>query len=162
MAVDMFLTIKNVDGETKDDKKSKEKAIDVLAWSWGMQNAGKFHTGGGGGAGKVSVQDLSVTKYVDSASNRLLTMCAKGEPAPEATLVVRKAGKDPLEYILIKMTNVLVTNVMTGGSTGDERLQETVTLNFAEVHFDYVEQKEDGSGQAPKSFKMDIAKYSFK
>ena len=63
MAVDMFLKINGVDGESKD--KSHPMEIDVLAWSWGASNSGSAHVGGGAGAGKVNVQDISVTKWVD-------------------------------------------------------------------------------------------------
>ena len=66
MAVDMFMKIDTIDGESKDKKHTKE--IDVLSWSWGLSNSGSAHTGGGAGAGKVNGQDLSFTKYVDSAS----------------------------------------------------------------------------------------------
>jgi type VI protein secretion system component Hcp len=50
MAVDMFIKIDSVDGETQDSKHKKE--IDVLSWSWGMTNSGSAHVGGGAGAGK--------------------------------------------------------------------------------------------------------------
>jgi type VI secretion system secreted protein Hcp len=59
MAVDMFIEIGDIKGEAKD-KTHKDK-IDVLAWSWGVSNSGSTHQGGGGGSGKVNVQDLSFT-----------------------------------------------------------------------------------------------------
>src|SRR5438874_1122151 len=114
MAVDMFIKIGDVDGETKDKVYAGKKYIDVLAWSWGLSNSGSAHVGGGAGAGKVNVQDLSFTKYVDSASPALLTAGCNGKHYPEATLIVRKAGEKPLEYIKIKMEEVLVTSVSTG------------------------------------------------
>ena len=36
------------------------------------------------------------------------------------TLTVRKAGKKPLEYLIIKMNKVMVTSVSTGGSGGED------------------------------------------
>ena len=114
MAVDMFMKIKTIEGESTD--KTHKKEIDVLAWSWGLSQSGTTHVGGGGGSGKVSVQDLSFTKYVDSSSNALILGCCSGEHYDEALLTVRKAGKDPLEYIKITMKEVIVTSVTTGGS----------------------------------------------
>jgi type VI secretion system secreted protein Hcp len=145
MAVDMFLKITGPDvkGESLDHKHKAE--IDVLAWSWGMSNSGTAHMGGGAGAGKVSVQDLSVTKYVDAASNALLLACCNGQHYKNAILTVRKAGKTPLEYIKVTMDQCLITAVSTGGSGGEDRLTENVTLNFAKVKFEYLKQKEDGS-----------------
>src|SRR4026207_2227247 len=107
MAVDMFMKIDGIKGESGDDKHKDE--IDVLSWSWGMSNSGSAHVGGGAGAGKVNVQDLSFTKYVDSSSPKLLLACCKGTHYTEANLIVRKAGDNPVEYIKIKMEEVMVT-----------------------------------------------------
>jgi type VI secretion system secreted protein Hcp len=156
MAVDMFLKIATVDGESRDSKHGKE--IDVLAWSWGMSNSGSAHVGGGAGAGKVNVQDLSVTKYVDSASPKLMKSCADGAHFDEATLTVRKAGGTaPVEYIKIKMTEVFVTAVSTGGSGGEDRLTENVSLNFAKVNVDYTPQDAKGAAGTAIPFGWDIA-----
>jgi type VI secretion system secreted protein Hcp len=97
MAVDMFLKLDDVKGESKDSKHKEE--MDVLAWSWGASQSGSTHLGSGGGAGKVSVQDVSLTKYVDKASPNLLKFCCNGKHFKEAVLTVRKAGEKPVEYI---------------------------------------------------------------
>ena len=154
MAVDMFIKFNGLDGEAIDKTHSNE--IDVLAWSWGMSQSGTTHMGSGGGSGKASYQDLSVTKYVDLASPVLMLYCADGNHFAKATLIVRKAGKKPLEYLIIKMKDVIITSVSTGGSGGEDRLTENVSLNFASVEVGYREQKDDGGGEAPKEFKWDI------
>ena len=87
MAIDMFLKIEGVEGESTD--KSHQGEIDILSWSWGMSQSGTTHMGGGGGSGKVSVQDLSLTKYIDKSSTVLLTHCATGKHIPKAVLTVR-------------------------------------------------------------------------
>lgn len=156
MAVDMFLDIEGeIKGESMD--KAHKDTIDVLAWSWGMSQSGSFHTGGGGGAGKANFQDISVTKWVDQSSAELMKYCANGDHFPTATLIVRKAGKQPLEYIKILMTKVMITSVSTGGSGGEDKLTENISLNFAEVKFSYQKQKDDGSGEPAKEFPWDIA-----
>jgi type VI secretion system secreted protein Hcp len=159
MAVDMFMLInekgKKVEGESKD--KSHTKEIDVLAWSWALSNSGSTHGGGGGGAGKVNVQDLSFTKYVDSSTPKLMLASCQGTHYDDATLVVRKAGGKPVEYIKIKMTEVLITSFSTGGSGGEDRLTENVTLNFAKVTVDYVPQKDDGTAGTAIPMSWDIA-----
>lgn len=156
MAVDMFIKIGSIEGESQDAKHAKD--IDVLAWSWGASNSGTTHMGGGGGSGKVNVQDLSLTKYVDKASPNLFKAVCNGEHIPEATLVVRKAGKTPLEYIKIKMNDILVSSYSTGGSGGEDRLTENVTLNFAKVEVVYTPQKKDGSGEPAVTQSWDISK----
>jgi type VI secretion system secreted protein Hcp len=155
MAVDMFIKIGPIDGESVDAKHKKD--IDVLAWSWGASQSGTTHVGSGGGAGKVSVQDLSLTKYVDSASHALLLACCKGTHYDKAVLVVRKAGDDPLEYIKITMEDLIVTSISTGGSGGEDRLTENVTLNFAKVKFEYDPQTKKGAGEGVKTAAWNIA-----
>ena len=144
MAVDMFIKIGDLKGEAQDDKHKGE--IDVLAWSWGMSQSGTMHSGGGGGGGKVAIQDMSFTKWVDKSSGPLMMACSRGDQYKEAKLVVRKAGgTNPLEYIIVTMKDVIVTSMSTGGSGGEDKLTENVTLNFSQVSVDYQAQKPDGS-----------------
>ena len=154
MFLNMGATIK---GETKDSAQKAAGDIAVLAWSWGASNAGSFHSGGGGGAGKANFQDISVTKYLDKASPALLTALAKGSHIPTATLLVRKAGEGQQKYLEITLTNVLVTSVSTGGSGGEDRLTENISLNFAEVKFEYFLQNEKGVTASGGVFNWDIA-----
>lgn len=155
MAMDMFIQIGSIKGESKD--KVHAGKIDVLAWSWGMSNSGSAHMGGGAGAGKVNVQDLSITKYIDKSSTDLMLAACNGKHFPDALLIVRKAGEKPVEYLKIKLTDVLITSVSTGGSGGEDRLTENVSLNFAKVKVDYTPQKQDGSADSTLSMGWDIA-----
>lgn len=155
MAVDMFIKIDTVDGESKD--KTHKKDIDVLAWSWGISNSGSAQVGGGAGAGKCNIQDVSFTKWVDSATPKLALACCAGTHYKDATLVVRKAGDKPVEYLKIKMEEVLVTSISTGGSGGEDRLTENVTLNFSKVSLDYVPQDDKGAAGTAIPMAWDIA-----
>ena len=157
MAVDMFMKIGDIKGESND--KVHKQEIDVLAWSWGISNSGSAHVGGGAGAGKANVQDLSFTKYIDASSHALLLACSNGKHETKANLVVRKAGGKgaPVEYIKIEMTEVLITSVSNGGSGGEDRLTENVSLNFAKVKFEYTPQKPDGGKDTTKEMVYDIA-----
>jgi type VI secretion system secreted protein Hcp len=155
MAVDMFIKIDSLKGESKDDK--HKGTIDVLAWSWGASNSGSAHAGGGAGVGKVNVQDLSFTKHVDVSTPDLVLACCNGKHFKEAKLIVRKAGEQPVEYLTITLDTVLVTSVSTGGSGGQDRLTENVTLNFAKVKLEYKEQTEKGGVSATPSMAWDIA-----
>jgi type VI secretion system secreted protein Hcp len=156
MAVDMFLKIDGVEGESKD--KTHLKQIDVLAWSWGLSNSGSAHVGGGAGSGKVNVQDVSITKWVDSASPKLVLACCEGSHYSQVLLTVRKAaGKAPLEYVKITLSEVLIAGVSTGGSGGEERLTENVTLNFGKFSMDYTPQQDDGSAGTAINAAWDVA-----
>ena len=155
MAVDMFMKIDTVDGEAQDTKHKRE--IDVLSWSWGMSNSGSAHAGGGAGAGKVNVHDLTFTKWVDKATPKLALACCSGEHFKDATLVVRKAGVKPVEYLKIKMDVVFVSCISTGGSGGEDRLTENVTLNFSKVSLDYIPQDDKGAPGTAIPMAWDIA-----
>ena len=155
MAVDMFLKIDGIKGESVDDKHKDE--IDVLSWSWGMSQSGAAHMGGGAGAGKVNVQDLSFTKHIDVSSPDLYLACCNGKHLKEAKLVVRKAGESPLEYLVITMTDVIISSATLGGSGGEDRLTENVSLNFGKVKVDYAAQDNKGGAGAKPKMGWDIA-----
>jgi type VI secretion system secreted protein Hcp len=155
MAVDMFIKIGALKGESAD--KVHKGEIDVLAWSWGLSNSGSAHYGAGAGAGKVNVQDLSFTKWIDASSPELMLAGCNGKHFPEAKLTVRKAGESPLEYLIITMQDVMVTSVSTGGSGGEDRLTENVTLNFAKVKVEYTEQTATGAPGSKPKMGWDIA-----
>jgi type VI secretion system secreted protein Hcp len=155
MAVDMFMKVDGIEGESKDGSHKNE--IDVLSWSWGMSQSGTGHVGGGSGAGKVSVHDLSFTKFTDKSTPDLLLSCAMGKHITEAKLTVRKAGGDPLEYLIVTMEDIIITSVQTGGSGGEDRLTENVSINFAKVKVDYTEQAAKGAAAAKPKMGWDIA-----
>lgn len=141
-AVDIFLDIPTIPGESQD--RTYTNKVDVLAWSWGMSQSGTTHIGGGGGAGIVSIQDLSITKFVDKASPKLMETCAKGSRLPSAFLIGRTAGTTNT-FIKITMEEVMVTGISSGGSGGEDRLTENIVLNFAKVKFEYFPTNADGT-----------------
>lgn len=155
MAVDMFLKVENVTGESTDAKHAGE--IEVLSWSWGMTQQGTSHVGSGAGAGKVDVQNLTITKYVDKSSPTLIKKCCKGDEWKTATLYIRKAGESPLEYVKLEMFNGIVTSVAVAGSAGDDRFTENVSLNFSSFKYTYTPQK-GGKGEGPIPATWNIAK----
>ena len=157
MAVDMFLKIEGIKGESQDDKHKGE--IDIMSWSWGLSQSGTTHIGSGGGAGKVNVSDLSFTHYVDSSSPSLILACCKGTHYPEATLTMRKAGGDPLPYLVIKLTDLIITGVQGGSSSGEDQQTENVTINFAAFEYSYQPQDNKGAKKGGAiTVKYDIAK----
>ena len=155
MNADMFLKIEGVDGEAQD--KTHKGEIDVLAWSWGMGNAGSASSGPGTGTGKVRVQNISLTKYIDLATEKLWLSCANGKHFDSATLTMRKSGENPLEYLVFTMEQVMVTSVSTGGGGGEERITENITLDFAKFEMEYKSQKKDGTEDKKKKFAWNVA-----
>jgi type VI secretion system secreted protein Hcp len=154
MAVDVFLKIGDVKGESKDSKHPDE--IDVLSWSWGVAQTGSVGMGGGGGAGKANFSDLNFMHALDKASPVLMKACAMGDHFDLATLVSRKAGKGQQEYLIVKMKEVFITSVQPSGSS--EHPMESVSMSFGHVDLEYKPQKADGSLDAGVHFIYDIKK----
>jgi len=153
MAADIFAKIGDIKGESLDSKHKDE--IEVLSFSWGVTNAGSMSSGSGGGEGKATFHDLSFTHHVDKASPVLMQSCAGGTHVKEATITHRKAGKGQQEFMIVKMSDVIITGVTHGGG-GDAGYTENVTLAFAKVNVEYKAQKADGSLDAGVFFKYDI------
>lgn len=154
MAVDMFLKLDGIQGESKDHKHKDE--IQIESFSWGMTQTGTGGFGGGGGAGKVQVADISVTKLVDKATPALMFACCTGKHIKEGLITVRKAGEKPLEYLKIKLVDILVSGVQHGGHAGGDLISENLTLNFSKFYVEYQEQKPDGSGTPAGQMAWDI------
>ena len=154
-AVDMFLKLDGIKGESQDAKHKDE--IHIESFSWGMSQTGAHSTGGGGGAGKVNVHDISITKHVDKSSPSLMLHCCNGKHIPNGLITVRKAGDKPLEYMKIKLQDILISGVQAAGH-GNVQLSENVTLNFAKFHVEYQEQQADGSGKPGGEMGWDVKK----
>jgi type VI secretion system secreted protein Hcp len=154
MAMSIFARIGTIKGESQDAKHKDE--IDVLSWSWGVSQSGIAGHGGGGGAGKASFHDFNFTHHVDKASPLVMKACATGQHISDATITVRKAGKGQQEYLIIKMTDILVTSVSTSVSAEGGTTIESVVLAFAKVDLEYKPQKPDGSLDVGLHFKYDL------
>lgn len=147
--VDMFLRIANITGESADEQ--NRGAIDVLAWSWGT-STGTARTGKGP-VPAACIQDLSLTKWIDTASPQLIMNGVAGTVAADATLSMRRAGEgERADFLVLRMTDVTVTSYQTGGSGGESRLTENVTLRFASLRGEYRRQNDRGEYDPPVVF----------
>ncbi len=153
MAVDMFLKLDGIKGESQDHK--HKDTIHIESFSWGMSQGGGHAAGGGGGTGKVHVHDISITKFVDKATPALMLYCCNGKHIPNGLITVRKAGEKPVEYLKIKLVDILISGVQDAGH-GSDLLTENVTLNFAKFHVEYLEQAADGTGKPGGEMGWDV------
>jgi type VI secretion system secreted protein Hcp len=142
---DAFLKLDGIEGESPDGKHSKE--IELLSYSFGAVQPGTSGHGGGGGSGKVAMQDLEVVKRTDKASPKLFLACCTGEHIKTATLSIRKAGGSQQDYLVVKLSDILVSSMKNGGASEgrDDIPTEHVALNFSKIEVEYKEQKADGS-----------------
>jgi len=155
MAVDMFLKLDGIDGESKDAKHAGE--IDIESFAWGMAQTGSGHRGTGSGTGKVDIHDVTITKVVDKSSPSLMLACANGKHIAKGSIVVRKAGENPLEYLTIDLEKILVSNYHTNGTNTADVHTETVTLNFVKMKLEYWTQNDKGAKDKNANFSWDVA-----
>ena len=154
MATSIFARIGTIKGESRDARHKDE--IDVLSWAWGVAQSGTAGHGAGGGVGKASFHDFTFAHHVDKASPLLMRACATGQHITDATITVRKAGQGQQEYLIIKMTDILVTSVSTSVSAEEGSTLEGVVLGFAKVDLEYKPLKPDGSLDVGIHFKYDL------
>ncbi len=166
-AVDYFMKISGVDGESTEPGHMKE--IEVLSFHWGasqMGSMGSSAAGGGGGAGKVSMQDFHFTMKYNKASPKLFLACATGEHFSEALITVRKAGGDKQEYLKIKLTDIRVSSYSSQGIGSTQSTDvmglasdaipatdtiptDQVSFSFAKIEIEYSPTLENGQLGAP-------------
>lgn len=143
-AVDYFLKLDRIPGESEDAKHKGE--IELENWSWGAVQQGTAGLGGGDGAGKVAMRDLVCNMRVHKGSPKLFLACARGDHLPTATLTCRKAGYEQQEYVVYKLYDVLVTSYrIKGAEEGGTVPGEEITLQYAKFEMQYREQAVDGS-----------------
>lgn len=139
-----FMKLGDIKGESQAS--GHEDEIDILSWSFGI--ASPVYTDPGTGnreATRPSVSEVSVTKEMDKATPRLMEGCATGTHYPDAVITLKRASADTQQtYLVITMTDVIVTSVSTGGSGGDDRPTETLSLNFGSIQVVYTEYLPDG------------------
>lgn len=156
MAVDYFLKIDTIPGGSTD--KAHKDEIQLEAFSWGATNAVRGGAGGGVGAGKVQVNDLSVTMAASVASPKLFLACATGQRLKSAVLSARRSGEKAHDFLVVKLTDVVVTSYQTAGSAGGETLLDGATLGYAKVEIEFRPQKPDGTASTAVKGAWDVAK----
>jgi type VI secretion system secreted protein Hcp len=145
-AVDYFLKLEGIEGESQDEKHKNE--IHIESFSFGVSNVG---TGGynlGSGAGKASFQDISFNKRTDKASTNLQLACASGKHIANGLFTARKAGEKPVEFLKIKLTEVFVSSWNVSGHGEGGITSESFTINFSKIETEYTPQKADGTPSA--------------
>jgi type VI secretion system secreted protein Hcp len=154
-AVDYFLKIDGVEGESQDSKHKSE--IQLESWSWGETQSGSANKGVGLGAGKVVMQDFVFVKNVDKASPKLMLKCATGEHIPNVVLTCRKAGKDQQEFLKVFFKDTLISSCQISGTGNADIIPvENISLNFTAIKVEYREQKPDGTLGGSTVFEYDL------
>ena len=141
MAVDFFLKLDQIPGESADDKHKNE--ITVLSFSWGASQTTSVSGSGGSGAGKASLADLSIMKNYDVASGPLYRSLLLGTHIKSGVLTAVKSGTDGGgAFITITMGELFVTSIQISGSS--EVPMESVSFSYNTISTEYAQQDETG------------------
>jgi len=154
-AVDYFLKIDTIDGESQDIKHKGE--IELDSFSFGVNQTGSVSFGGGAGAGKAQFQDFHFTSSTGKSSPKLMQSCATGVHFKKAVLTMRKAGETPKEFIKITLEDLLVSSYQNGGSRGSETLPaDQFSLNYAKITFVFTPEDDKGASLPPITGGFDV------
>jgi len=150
MAIDCFLKIETIPGESTDDQ--HKDWIEILSYSFGVSQSasGSHSTAGARSSGRADFSDFVVTHLLDKASPKLAISCCKGEHIKTVTLSLNRAGGSKEQYMEYKLEDVIITSVSTSGQSGGEGTLpiETISFNYGKITFTYTET--DHKTGAPK------------
>lgn len=131
MAVDIFMKVEGVDGESTDDK--HPKWFELMSYNHGVSQpvSGASGTGGRTG-GRADFQDLSVVKTIDNATPDLNIRCATGKHIPKIEVEACLATEEKHCFMKYTLEDCIVTSISVGGSQADET-KPIENLSFAYV-----------------------------
>lgn len=158
MAIDVYLHIDGIKGESADDR--HKDWIECKSVSWGVEQprSATSSTGGGHTAERCEHRDIVVTKLADLASPILLQTCAAGRTIPKAKLEFMRADAqgERVKYFEIELDNVLIGAVAPSVNEGDI-LTEEVGFKFSKVRWKYTQQRITGGIGGNTSGGWDLA-----
>ncbi|MDB6070417.1 MAG: Hcp1 family type secretion system effector [Verrucomicrobiales bacterium] len=158
-ASDCFIKFDGIDGESAVS--GYEKQVEVLSWSFGASNPTAV-TGGGGGTGKVSLQDFHFTTRVNSSSPPLMLACAKGTHIPTATFRLLKPTSTggQQEYYVVTLHDVLISSYSSSRSPSNTASDgvpvEKVSLSFIKITMEYRPAASGGAAGNPVTATVDV------
>ena len=157
---DAFLELEGVNGESK--RRGFEGMIELDSFDLGALNPSTIGSGGGGGASKVSLKPITITKRTDAASPVLFQACCTGKHFPTAKITLHKAGGDEaLDYLVFELEKVYVETIdWSGSSGGADQAVEQATLKFGKITATYTPQTETGAKGSPVVASWDVLSVS--
>jgi len=145
MAIDVYLQIDGIKGESMDDKHKDWIECTGVHWSISQPKSACSSSSGGHTAERCELSDILFRKLADLSSPILMQTCAMGKTIAKARFEFMRADGNgvPIKYFEIDMDNVLIGQVTPGIEDGG-LLTESVGLKFARVKWKYTQQKIGG------------------
>ncbi|AXC13368.1 Putative cytoplasmic protein USSDB7A [Acidisarcina polymorpha] len=139
--VDYFLKLDGAQGESQHISHTNE--IRVLNWSWGGYSESTVGRTQGSGAGKVTMEPITIVAELDSAYTKLAGFLTQGKHISSGTLSAVKQGSNNQDFITIQLTEVFVAsmNVTASGQVPVVNL----TLTYKSINTQYKMQNAQGN-----------------
>jgi len=139
-----------MEGETQDEDYKGKKAFEILSFELGAENVINIGSvTGGGGAGKATFKEFTVTKKTDTSSTQLFNALCTGMHIHDVAVDLRRSGmvkatKSGGVFMKFTMRLVMVQDISWSGSDGDDVCEETVIFQFGAITILYVSQDSTG------------------
>ncbi|NHZ60777.1 Hcp family type VI secretion system effector [Massilia genomosp. 1] len=145
MAIDVYLQIDGIKGESADSGHKDWIECESVAWAVSQPRSATSSTAGGHTAERAELSEISFVKIADLSSPVLAQHCASGKTLPKAKLEFWRAdgAGERIKYYEIELDNVLIGHVAPSVSAGSV-MTESVALKFSKVKWKYVQQKIGG------------------
>lgn len=145
MAIDVYLQIEGIKGESQDSKHQGWIECQSVHWGILQPKSATVSTGGGHTAERAELKEVSFTKVADLASPILMQTCAMGKTLARAKFEFMRADGqgEPVKYFEIELENILIGGIAPGIEPGTI-LDEHVSLKFSKIKWRYTQQKIGG------------------
>jgi type VI secretion system secreted protein Hcp len=142
MAIDVYLQIDGIKGESADDRHQSWIECTSAVWSVVQPKSATASTGGGHTAERCEHGNVVISKLADLSSPLLLQTCSSGRTIPKAKFELMRADGqgERIKYFEIELENVLIGAVVPSVVSG-QVLSEFVSLKYSKVKWKYVQQK---------------------
>lgn len=139
MSFDGYIQIAEIPGEALDEKFSRW--IEITGYNFGVSQSTSATASSSGGAssGRTSMTNFTFTKYLDSASCKLMEASCAGQHLKEVKLVLCRASAEKLKYYEVVLEEVIIADYLQSASSGVPI--EIVQLNYGRIKATYTQQK---------------------
>ncbi|WEK53566.1 MAG: type VI secretion system tube protein Hcp [Candidatus Cohnella colombiensis] len=108
-----------------------EKWIVLSNVQFDLTNTSRAVTGGGGGSGKATIDNFTVTKFFDSSSIALFQSASSGANIKSAKIVFVNQGERSVPFLTITLNSINVSEY------NFNNVYETINLKFNSIQFSY-------------------------
>ena len=152
MAVDYFLKLDGIDGESADANHKNE--IQLMSWSWGASQVSSVAGTGGSGAGKADLSDFSVMTYFDKATPKFFKSIGSGTHIKSGTMSAVKSGANGKPYLKVDFTELFVSSLQISGSSEIPSVSLSFTYNTIKIDYSVQDEKGNLTSTGPVTYNL--------